>query len=116
MCHTFRDVPYGGIQLMIFEGVKSYIISSTFIDLDVNSLWGEALVGALAGSLAAFITAPMDRVTILILSGSLEASESTQNSEENGIGGSGTYINNNGCVNFFILIVFLLLYEMLCDF
>ena len=33
-----RDVPHGGIQLMLFEGIKSYILTSPDIDFDVGSL------------------------------------------------------------------------------
>ena len=33
-----RDVPFGGIQLMLFEGIKAFILTSPDIDLDVTTL------------------------------------------------------------------------------
>jgi hypothetical protein len=65
----WRDVPFGGIQLAIFEGLKSYIINSpqSFLDIDVNSLASEVVLGVLGGGIGALLTVPMDVVTIRIL-------------------------------------------------
>ena len=65
----WRDVPFGAIQLAVFEGLKSYIINSpqTFNDLDVDTLLSEALLGAAGGAMAAFLTVPLDVITIRIL-------------------------------------------------
>ena len=65
----WRDVPFGAIQLAVFEGLKSYIINSpqTFNDLDVDTLLSEALLGAAGGAVGAFLTVPLDVITIRIL-------------------------------------------------
>jgi len=62
-------VPFGAIQLAIFEGLKSYIINSpeTFNSLDVDTLFAEAIFGAIGGATGAFLTVPMDVVTVRIL-------------------------------------------------
>ena len=34
----WRDVPFGGGQLMLFEGIKAFILTSPDIDIDVGTL------------------------------------------------------------------------------
>jgi len=65
----WRDVPFGAIQLAVFEGLKSYIINSpqSFNDLDVDTLLAEALLGAAGGAVGGFLTVPLDVITIRIL-------------------------------------------------
>lgn len=61
----WRDIPMGAVQLAIFESVKTYVISSPDIQLDVSSLASEALFGAIGGSIGAFITTPADVITTI---------------------------------------------------
>mmetsp|Transcript_38567 Transcript_38567/g.121087 ORF Transcript_38567/g.121087 Transcript_38567/m.121087 type:complete len:474 (+) Transcript_38567:17-1438(+) len=63
----WRDVPFGAIQLAVFEGLKTYIINSPDIVVDVDTLFAEALFGATGGAIGAFLTTPTDVVTIRIL-------------------------------------------------
>ena len=65
----WRDVPFGAVQLAVFEGLKSYIINSpqSFNDLDVDTLLAEAVLGATGGAVGAFLTVPLDVITIRIL-------------------------------------------------
>jgi hypothetical protein len=62
-----REVPFGGLQLVLFEGLKTYVINSP-LEFDVGSFQAEALFGAIAGLIAAFLTTPGDRIIALILS------------------------------------------------
>mmetsp|Transcript_27862 Transcript_27862/g.83603 ORF Transcript_27862/g.83603 Transcript_27862/m.83603 type:complete len:329 (+) Transcript_27862:404-1390(+) len=71
----FRDVPMGAIQIAIFEGLKTFILQSPDIDIDVNTLQAEALLGALGGLIGAYVTTPTDVITTRIItdeSGELE--------------------------------------------
>ena len=64
----WRDVPFGAIQLAIFEGLKSYIINSpNVVDFDVDTLMAEAVLGATGGAIGAFVTVPMDVITTRII-------------------------------------------------
>lgn len=65
----WRDVPFGAIQLAVFESLKSFIINSpsSFDGLDVDSLAAEAVLGAIGGAIGAFLTVPLDVITIRIL-------------------------------------------------
>ncbi|KAK1732818.1 mitochondrial carrier protein [Skeletonema marinoi] len=45
----WRDVPFGAIQLAIFELTKSYILNDPDIDFDSSTLLTEAIIGAFAG-------------------------------------------------------------------
>ena len=64
----WRDVPFGAIQLAIFEGLKSYIINSpNVVDFDVDTLMAEAVLGATGGAVGAFLTTPMDVITTRII-------------------------------------------------
>ena len=62
-------MPFGAIQLAVFEGLKSYIINSpqSFIDLNVDTLLAEALLGAAGGAVGAFLTVPLDVIAIRII-------------------------------------------------
>jgi len=62
-----RDVPFGSIQLAIFELSKAWILNNPDIDLDVNTLQAEALLGAFGGSIGSFVSTPMDVVTTRII-------------------------------------------------
>merc|ERR1719326_980506 len=63
----WRDVPMGAIQIALFEGLKVFIIESPNITFDVDTLMGEALLGAFGGAVAALLTTPPDVLTTLII-------------------------------------------------
>lgn len=46
-----RDVPFGAIQLAVFELIKTYILNNPNIDIDSSTLLCEAIIGAFAGGL-----------------------------------------------------------------
>ena len=57
-----RDIPFGGIQLAIFEGLKLLIITLSITSLDPDAPVTEALFGAVGGMAGAFSTTPVDVV------------------------------------------------------
>lgn len=57
----------GAIQIALFEGLKVYIIEAPNITFDVDSLMGEAALGAFGGAVAALVTTPPDVLTTLII-------------------------------------------------
>jgi len=63
----WRDVPFGAIQLAIFEVVKAYILNNPDIDFDSSTLMSEAIIGAFAGGCGALITNPTDVITTRII-------------------------------------------------
>jgi len=64
----FRDVPFGAIQLALFEGLKSFLINSPETgDFNVDTLMAEAALGAIGGGIGALLTTPPDVVTVRIL-------------------------------------------------
>jgi len=65
---VFRDVPHGAILIATFELTKTFIVESS-VDIDVNTLLAEALLGGLGGGLGAFISTPSDVVTTKIITG-----------------------------------------------
>jgi len=64
---VIRDVPFGGIQLAVFETVKAAILNEPSITIDSSTLLSEAIIGAFAGGIGAFVTAPADVVTTRII-------------------------------------------------
>lgn len=56
-----RDVPFGAIQIAIFEVTKTMIVESD-IKIDPNTLAAEVLLGALGGLIGSLLTAPIDVV------------------------------------------------------
>lgn len=62
----FRDVPHGAILISFFELTKTFIVDSS-IDVDVNTLLAEAVLGGIGGGLGAFIVTPFDVVTTKII-------------------------------------------------
>lgn len=71
----WRDVPFGAVQLAVFEGLKSFIINSpqSFLDIDVNTLSSEVLFGATGGLIGSFVSVPMDVVTTRIMTQAVDA-------------------------------------------
>ncbi|KAL7538514.1 hypothetical protein ACHAXR_009641 [Thalassiosira sp. AJA248-18] len=63
----WRDVPFGAIQLAIFELIKAYILNNEAIDFDSSTLLAEAVIGAFAGGVGAFLTNPFDIITTRII-------------------------------------------------
>ena len=64
----WRDVPFGAIQLAIFEVVKAYILNNpNIVDFDSSTLFAEAIIGAFAGGCGSFVTNPADVVTTRII-------------------------------------------------
>jgi len=72
---VFRDVPHGAILIATFELTKTLIVESP-VDIDVNTLLSEALIGGLGGGLGALISTPSDVVTTKIITG-IESGEET---------------------------------------
>mmetsp|Transcript_29134 Transcript_29134/g.61506 ORF Transcript_29134/g.61506 Transcript_29134/m.61506 type:complete len:527 (-) Transcript_29134:162-1742(-) len=64
---VWRDVPFGAIQLAIFELLKAYILNNPDIDFDSSTLLSEALIGAFAGGFGALLTNPFDIITTRII-------------------------------------------------
>lgn len=69
---VWRDVPFGAIQLAIFELIKAYILNNADIDFDSSTLLSEALIGAFAGGVGAFLTNPFDIITTRIITQTVE--------------------------------------------
>ena len=77
-----RDVPFGAIQLALFELIKVSILNNPDIDFDSGTLQAEAIIGAFAGACGAFLTTPADVITTRIIT----QSESGDNSGGEGGG------------------------------
>lgn len=69
---VWRDVPFGAIQLAIFELTKTYILNDPAIDFDSSTLLAEAVIGAFAGAWGAFLTTPFDIITTRIITQSVD--------------------------------------------
>ncbi|KAL7540088.1 hypothetical protein ACHAWF_006596 [Thalassiosira exigua] len=82
----WRDVPFGAIQLAIFELVKAHILNDPNLDFDSGTLASEALIGAFAGGCGALLTNPFDIVTTRIITQDVDA-------EETGGGGGGDEVD-----------------------
>ena len=63
---VFRDIPHGSIQIAVFEFSKILIVNSA-LDVDVNTLFSEALLGGFGGAIGAFVSTPSDVVTTRII-------------------------------------------------
>jgi len=79
-----RDVPFGGIQLAVFETMKAYILNNPNIEIDSSTLLSEAVIGAFAGGLGAFVTAPADVVTTRIITQDTATTTTTTSGTEEG--------------------------------
>eukprot|EP00578_Thalassiosira_sp_NH16_P019393 CAMPEP_0181084200 /NCGR_PEP_ID=MMETSP1071-20121207/4570_1 /TAXON_ID=35127 /ORGANISM="Thalassiosira sp., Strain NH16" /LENGTH=481 /DNA_ID=CAMNT_0023165921 /DNA_START=434 /DNA_END=1876 /DNA_ORIENTATION=- len=71
----WRDVPFGALQLAIFELTKTYILNSPDIDFDSSTLLTEAIVGAFAGGWGALLTNPFDIITTRIITQPIDDDE-----------------------------------------
>jgi len=62
-----RDVPFGAIQIALFEALKIYLSGVADPPFDGDSFVGEAILGAFGGGVGAFISAPMDVVVVRLI-------------------------------------------------
>ena len=62
-----RDVPFGAIQIALFEALKIYLSGVADPPFDGDSFVGEAILGAFGGGVGAFISAPMDIVVVRLI-------------------------------------------------
>jgi hypothetical protein len=62
----FRDIPHGSIQIAVFEFSKILVVNSA-ADIDVNTLFSEALLGGFGGALGAFVSTPSDVVVVNVM-------------------------------------------------
>jgi len=74
-----RDVPFGAIQLAVFELIKASILNNPDIEFDSSTLFSEAIIGAFAGGLGAFLTNPADVITTRIITQDITTSDSGEN-------------------------------------
>jgi hypothetical protein len=64
-----RDVPYGALQIAFYEQLKILMLNSPLIGADgARGLFFDALVGAIAGCAAAFLTTPADVIVTRLTS------------------------------------------------
>ena len=90
---VWRDVPFGGIQLAIFELIKSFILNSPDIDFDSSTLLSEAIIGAFAGGVGALVTNPFDIITTRIIT---QTPNEEEGEEPLGIIGMGRRVYEEG--------------------
>lgn len=57
-----RDVPFGAVQIALFEALKIWLAGMDHPVIDGDSLLGEAVLGAVGGAVGSFISAPADIV------------------------------------------------------
>lgn len=64
-----RDWPSVALQIGTFEVLLNYIATTPrpIVDIDVITLWGEALISTLTGMFGALISVPFDVITTRIL-------------------------------------------------
>lgn len=62
-----RDVPFGAIQIALFEALKIYLSGMSDPPFNSDSFLGEAILGAFGGGVGAFISAPMDVVVVRLI-------------------------------------------------
>ena len=58
----FRDIPFGAIQIALFESLKLFLTSQEQAPFDPNSLFGEAISGACGGIVGSLCVTPLDVV------------------------------------------------------
>ena len=58
----FRDIPFGAIQIALFESLKLFLTSQEQAPFDPNSLFGEAVLGACGGIVGSLCVTPLDVV------------------------------------------------------
>mmetsp|Transcript_26577 Transcript_26577/g.39328 ORF Transcript_26577/g.39328 Transcript_26577/m.39328 type:complete len:564 (-) Transcript_26577:265-1956(-) len=73
----FRDVPHGAILIATFELTKALIVDSS-VDVDVNTLLAEAVLGGLGGGLGGFVSTPSDVVVTTLITSIEDGGEPLQ--------------------------------------
>lgn len=91
-----RDVPFGAIQLALFELIKLSILNNPNIDFDSGTLQAEALIGAFAGGFGAFVTNPVDVITTRIIT---QESITTEHGREGELADTHNHDNHHGLSN-----------------
>jgi len=62
-----RDVPFGAVQIALFEALKVALSGQCDPIIDGDSFFGEAVLGAFGGGIGAFISAPADVVVTRLI-------------------------------------------------
>jgi len=73
----FRDVPHGAILIATFEITKALIVDSS-VDVDVNTLLAEAVLGGFGGGLGGFVSTPSDVVVTTLITSIEDGGEPLQ--------------------------------------
>ena len=62
-----RDIPFGAIQIALFESLKLVLTSQEHAPFDPNSLLGEAILGACGGIAGSLSTTPLDVIVTRLI-------------------------------------------------
>mmetsp|Transcript_10239 Transcript_10239/g.33766 ORF Transcript_10239/g.33766 Transcript_10239/m.33766 type:complete len:142 (-) Transcript_10239:335-760(-) len=62
-----RDVPFGALQIAVFESLKTYIINSPDLNFDTDTIYAEALLGAAGGLIGSVASTPADVLVTRII-------------------------------------------------
>ena len=65
---VLRDVPFGALQIAVFESLKTFIVQSPDISFDSDTILAESILGAIGGCIGAFVSAPVDIVVTKLIS------------------------------------------------
>ena len=74
-----RDIPFGAIQIALFESLKLVLTSQEHAPFDPNSLLGEAILGACGGIAGSLSVTPMDVVVTRLIQ-QMESADAAQDS------------------------------------
>jgi len=74
-----RDIPFGAIQIALFESLKLVLTSQEHAPFDPNSLLGEAILGACGGIAGSLTVTPLD-VTVTRLIQQMESADAALDS------------------------------------
>ncbi|CAL6323528.1 unnamed protein product [Bathycoccus prasinos] len=74
-----RDIPFGAIQIALFESLKLVLTSQENAPFDPNSLLGEAILGACGGIAGSLSVTPLDVVVTRLIQ-QMESADAAQDS------------------------------------
>jgi len=74
-----RDIPFGAIQIALFETLKLVLTSQEHAPFDPNSLLGEAILGACGGIAGSLSVTPLDVVVTRLIQ-QMESADAAQDS------------------------------------
>ena len=74
-----RDIPFGAIQIALFESLKLVLTSQEHAPFDPNSLLGEAILGACGGIAGSLSVTPLDVVVTRLIQ-QMESADAAQES------------------------------------